>query len=234
MKVDDRRDLVVARLEPSLGPLLHNPTRGQFLLPNIPRYGPFLGEWSLIYERFGVPADIGLAQAILESGLNGTARSKANALGLCQWLRRNWQTLDRLSPVTIEAYNQTTQASYCAAYLSILATMYGSFIPALSEHHSGGVNVGRALINGERLGGATPQEQYFKGSQFAHDLRAVDLQVIAISTAPTASARSATPRWCSATAPRSRASVPRSRRSASTRCARARPSSWARSRAARN
>ena len=178
VKLDDRRDLAVARLEPSLGPLLHNPTRGQFLLPNIPRYGPFLGEWSLIYERFGVPADIGLAQAILESGLKGTARSKANALGLCQWLRRNWQTLDRLSPVTIEVYNQTTQASYCAAYLSILATMYGSFIPALSEHHSGGVNVGRALINGERLGGATPQEQYFKGSQFAHDLRAVDLTAL--------------------------------------------------------
>jgi hypothetical protein len=38
------------------------------------------------------------------------------------------------------------------------------------------VNVGRTLINGERLGGATPQERYFKGSQFAHDLRAVDLK----------------------------------------------------------
>lgn len=176
IKLDDRRDLVVRRLEPSLGPLLHNPTRGQFLLPNIPRYGPFLGEWSRIYERFGVPADIGLAQAILESGLKGTARSRSNALGLCQWLRRNWQVLDRLSPVTIEAFNQTTQASYCAAYLSILSTMYGSFIPALSEHHSGGVNVGRTLINGERLGGATPQEQYFMGSQFAHQLRAVDLK----------------------------------------------------------
>ena len=176
VRVDDRRDLVVARLAPAIGPLLHNPTRGAFLLPNIPKYGPFLDEWSLIYERFGVPADIGLAQAVLESGLNGTARSRANALGLCQWLRRNWQTLDRLSPVKIEVYNQTTQAGYCAAYLSILSTMYGSFIPALSEHHSGGVNVGRTLINGERLGGATPQERYFKGSQFAHDLRAVDLQ----------------------------------------------------------
>jgi hypothetical protein len=176
VRVDDRRDLVTARLEPALGPLVHNPTRGAFLLPNIPKYGPFLGEWGAIYERFGVPADIGLAQAVLESGLNGTARSRANALGLCQWLRRNWQALDRLSPVKIEAYNQTTQAAYCAAYLSILSTMYGSFIPALSEHHSGGVNVGRTLINGERLGGATPQERYFKGSQFAHDLRAVDLQ----------------------------------------------------------
>lgn len=173
--LDDRRDLVVRRLEPTVGPLLSNPTRGQFLSPNIPRYGPFVGEWGLIYERFGVPADIGLAQAVLESGLNGTARSRASALGLCQWLRRNWQTLNRLSPETIEAYNQTTQAPYCAAYLSILATMYGSFIPALSEHHAGGVNVGRAIINGQRLGGTTAREQYFMGSQFAKDLRSIAL-----------------------------------------------------------
>lgn len=175
-RLDDRRDLVVRRLEPTTGPVLHNPTRGQFLIPNVPRYGPFLAEWSLIYERFGVPADIGLAQAILESGLNGTARSRSNALGLCQWLKRNWQFLDRLSPAVLEAYDQTTQAPYCAAYLSILATMYGSFIPALSEHHSGGVNVGRVVINGERLGGTTTPEQYFIGSQFARDLRAVDLR----------------------------------------------------------
>jgi hypothetical protein len=175
-RLDDRRDLVVRRLEPEVGSLVHNPTRGQFLLPNVSNYGPFLDEWSLIYERFGVPAEIGLAQAILESGLKGTARSRANALGLCQWLRRNWQYLDRLSPAVIEAYNQTTQAPYCAAYLSVLATMYGTFIPALSEHHSGGVNVGRALINGERLGGATTREQYMMGSQFAQDLRGVALR----------------------------------------------------------
>ena len=93
-------------------------------MPNVPLYGPFVKEWGAIYERFGVPADIGLAQAVLESGFDGTARSKANALGLCQWLRRNWQVLDDLSPVKIEAYNQTTQAPYCAAYLSILSTMY--------------------------------------------------------------------------------------------------------------
>jgi hypothetical protein len=175
-RLDDRRDLVVRLLEPEVGSLVHNPTRGQFLLPNVPNYGPFLDEWSLIYERFGVPAEVGLAQAILESGLKGTARSRANALGLCQWLRRNWQFLDRLSPAVIEAYNQTTQAPYCAAYLSVLATMYGTFIPALSEHHSGGVNVGRALINGERLGGATTREQYMMGSQFAQDLRGVALR----------------------------------------------------------
>jgi hypothetical protein len=54
--------------------------------------------------------------------------------------------------------------------------MYGTFIPALSEHHSGGVNVGRALINGERLGGATTREQYMMGSQFAQELRGVALR----------------------------------------------------------
>ena len=50
--------------------------------------------------------------------------------------------LDRLDANVIEAQNQTTQAPYCAAYLTVLATKYGSFIPALSEHHTGGANVG--------------------------------------------------------------------------------------------
>ena len=90
-----------------------------------------------------MPAEIGLAQAVLESGLDGTARSRANALGFCQFLRRNWDTLIACRRRMIEPFNQTTQAPYCAAYVSVLATMYGSFIPALSEHHSGGVNVGR-------------------------------------------------------------------------------------------
>lgn len=170
-KLDDRREEVVRLLTPITGPLVHNQTRGQFLLPNAQRYGSFLKEWGAIYERFGVPAEIGLAQAILESGLDGRARSRARALGFCQFLSRNWQFMNKLAPVTIEAFNQTTQAPYCAAYLTILATMYDSFIPALSEHHAGGVNVGRTVINGERLGGVGLREQYFKGSDFATSLR---------------------------------------------------------------
>lgn len=175
-RLDDRRDLVATLLEPMAGPIIHNPTRGLFLLPNAQRYGAFLGEWGAIYERFGVPAEIGLAQAILESGLDGRARSNARAVGFCQWLTRNWDHLNRLTPHVIEAFNQTTQAPYCAAYLSILATMYGSFIPALSEHHAGGVNVGRIVINGERLGGESAREQYFMGATFARDLRGVSLR----------------------------------------------------------
>ena len=176
VKLDDRRDLVVSRLEPAIGPLVHNPTRGQFLLPNVPLYGPFVKEWGAIYERLACPPTSAWRRR--SSNPASTARRgrrpmRSDFASGCGATGRCW-TICR--PSSIEAYNQTTQAPYCAAYLSILSTMYGSFIPALSEHHSGGVNVGRTLINGERLGGATTQEQYFKGSQFAHDLRAVDLK----------------------------------------------------------
>jgi hypothetical protein len=169
--LSDRREEVAKRLEPVAGPLLHNPTRGLFLLPNAKRYGNFLTDWGAIYERFGAPADLGLAQALIESGLNGTIRSEARAIGFCQWLSSNWNQMKRLSPHVIEGHNQTTQAPYCAAYLTVLATKYGSFIPALSEHHSGGTNVGRQLINGERLGGPDTRTQYFLGAELTRDIR---------------------------------------------------------------
>ena len=173
--LDDRRTRMAEWLEPVVGPVLHNPTRGDFLLPNARRYGRFLGEWAAIYERFGVPGQLGLSQALIESGLAGDRRSEARAVGFCQWLQTNWKRLNKLAPEVIEANNQTTQAPYCAAYLAVLATKYGSYIPALSDHHSGGVNVGRVLINGERLGGTTTREQYLLGSKLVRDLRRIDL-----------------------------------------------------------
>jgi hypothetical protein len=173
--LDDRRDLVAELLEDAVGPVVHNPTRGLFVAPNARLYGGFLEEWSRIYERFGVPAEIGLAQALVESGLSGTRRSEARAVGFCQFLESNLRRLNRLAPYVIEGRNQTAQAPYCAAYLSILSAKYGSFIPALSDHHSGGTNVGRTLINGARLGGDGVRQQYFMGSQLARDLRQIDL-----------------------------------------------------------
>jgi hypothetical protein len=171
--LSERREQVALVLERHAGPVLHNSTRGDALVPNAVRYGGFLSEWSAIYERFGVPADIGLAQVILESGLNGKRRSEANAVGFCQWLQKNWKRLNHFSPTPIEGLNQTTQAPYCAAYLSVLATKYGSFIPALSEHNAGGTNVGRTLISGEHLGAHDVRARYFLGSKLALDLRAL-------------------------------------------------------------
>jgi hypothetical protein len=170
-RLRERREQVALLLEDAAGPVLHNSTRGDALLMNARRYGPFLAEWGAIYERFGVPAEIGLAQVIFESGLHATRRSEANAVGFCQWLQKNWKRLNYFSPTPIEGRNQTTQAPYCAAYLSVLATKYGSFIPALSEHNAGGTNVGRALITGGYLGAGDVRTRYFLGSRLALDLR---------------------------------------------------------------
>ena len=170
-KLDERREQVALLMERAAGPVLHNSTRGDALNMNTPRYGQLLAEWGAIYERFGVPAEIGLAQVIFESGLSGTRRSNANAIGFCQWQRKNWKRLSYFTSITIQDRNQTTQAPYCAAYLSVLATKYGSFIPALSEHNAGGTNVGRALIAGEYLGGEDVRTRYLLGSQLARDLR---------------------------------------------------------------
>ena len=175
-RLRDRRREVEELLTEAFGPVIQNRTRGRFLSRHAARHADFLQEWGAIYERFGVPAEIGLAQAIVESGLYGRARSRARALGFCQWLPRNWNRLKRLSPYVIEGYNQTTQAPFCAAYLTILTTMYDSFIPALSEHHAGGVNVGRTVLNGRRLGGQDTREQYFLGSDFARALRDISVR----------------------------------------------------------
>src|SRR5687768_16776609 len=108
--IDDRRELVAGLLGEVVGPVVHNPTRGLFVLPNARRYGGFLEEWAKIYERFGVPPDVGLAQALVESGLNGTRRSEARAVGFCQFLDVNLKRLNRLAPYVIEGRNQTSQA----------------------------------------------------------------------------------------------------------------------------
>ncbi|HSG67047.1 MAG TPA: hypothetical protein VLD39_18715 [Gammaproteobacteria bacterium] len=161
----ERREDTARLLEQAAGPVLYHETRGSFIAKGAERYGSLLAEWAAIFERFGVPAELGLAQGLVESGLRGRVRSAAEAIGFCQWLAQNWARLQQLSPAVIEAYNQTTQVPYCAAHLAVLAAKYGSFIPALSEHHAGGVNVGRTIINGQFAGGNDIRERYFLGAE---------------------------------------------------------------------
>jgi hypothetical protein len=161
----DRREAMAERLTQAAGPVLYNATRGSFIAEGTERYGSFLTEWGSIFERFAVPAEVGLAQVLVESGLKGRIRSEAEAIGFCQWLPGNWERLQALSPHVIEAYNQTTQAPYCAAHLAILATKYGSLIPALSEHHAGALNVGRTIVNGDFAGGNDVRDRYCLGAE---------------------------------------------------------------------
>lgn len=161
-----RRRREAARvLAQAAGPVVHHATRGSFIAEGAERYAGFLAEWGAIFERFGVPAELGLAQGLVESGLKGRIRSEADAIGFCQWLPRNWSRLQRLSPDVIEAQNQTTQVPYCAAHLAILAMKYGSFVPALSEHHAGGLNVGRTIVNGGFAGGENVRSRYLLGAE---------------------------------------------------------------------
>ena len=163
-RLAERSDRTAKLLDPLVGPVLYNVARGTFIAEGTEQFGGFLAEWGAIFERFGVPADIGLAQALVESGLEGNIRSDAEAIGFCQWLPQNWARLQQSSPYVIEAANQTTQVPYCAAHLTILATKYGSLIPALSEHHAGSLNVGRTIMNGDFAGGDDVRERYFLGA----------------------------------------------------------------------
>ncbi|MDX1562751.1 MAG: hypothetical protein R3305_07475, partial [Gammaproteobacteria bacterium] len=174
-RLSEIRDETASLLTESAGPVVYHETRGSFIEVGADKYGGFLAEWGAIFERFGIPAEIGLAQALVESGLRGRIRSPAYAVGFCHWLPRNWDRLERLSPYVIEAYNQTTQAPYCAAHLAILTAKYGSLIPALSEHHAGGINVARALHNGEFAGGDEVRDRYFLGAELTLLIRRIRL-----------------------------------------------------------
>ena len=162
--LDERRDEVARLLEQAAGPVLHNPTRGNFLLPNAQRYGRFLSEWGAIYERFGVPAEVGLAQVILESGLNGTRRSEANAVGFCQWLQGNWKRLNRLSPAEIEGLLSERTAALVTSH--VLFT-------------SGAVQDVARLSSAARRAGAVSIVDAYQGTgQLPTDVRSIGCDVL--------------------------------------------------------
>ena len=175
-RLDPRRDQVAAILEQAAGPVVHNPTRGYFVGPNELQYGGFLKEWSAIYERFGVPAEIGLAQALLESGFNGTRRSRAGAIGFCQLLAVNWNRLKRLSP-HVDRGAQPDDAGAALRGVSddsrhALRVVHPRAVRTPQRRHS---TSAASSSTAGRLGGGDVRDRYFIGSQFARDLRRIAL-----------------------------------------------------------
>src|SRR5690606_30433686 len=59
--LNERREETARLLAEAAGPVVHHSTRGTFIEAGTKRFGTFLSEWGRIFERFGVPAEIGLA-----------------------------------------------------------------------------------------------------------------------------------------------------------------------------
>ena len=93
--------------------------------------------------RIGVPKEIN--SFVLTVG--ATANQNGTAL---------YEGVTVLFLAQLAGVDLTIPQQLMVVYLAVLGTKYGSFIPALSEHNSGGTNVGRTLINAgavDKVGG---------------------------------------------------------------------------------
>jgi hypothetical protein len=145
-------------------------------------------------------AEVGLAQAILESGLDGRARSRARAIGFCQFLSRNWAFLNKLTPVVVlEAYNQTTQAP-------VLRCLPVDPCHDVRQLHSGAFGTSRRRRQ-RRDGRDQRRAAGWHGLpravlprvQLRLESSEISFSDIATCSRPTDTSRLSMPRWCSAT-----------------------------------
>ena len=161
--------------------------------------GCFLVERGVIDQRFGVPADIGLAQVILESGLNGTRRSEANAVGFCQWLQEELEAAERLLTDTHRGEETRRRRPPTAPQTCPCSRPRTPVHPRASEHNAGGTNVGRTLINGEHLGAEDVRARYFWAPSWPATWARRRATQTSTCIELMARARISTPKWSSAT-----------------------------------
>lgn len=159
-EVDVEWDLTVTRnerVEDWIGFLNgRNAERTRLWLERSGRYGPMIQ--SALRER-GMPQDL-LYLALIESGFSTTARSKAAAVGMWQFIEETGKRYGLTVNSEIDERRDPLKATHAALdYLQELYDRFGSWYLAAAAYNTGENRVDRILR--ERVGGARGHDSLF-------------------------------------------------------------------------
>lgn len=98
-----------------------------------------------ILDQYNMPKELKV-MAIIESGLNPVARSRANAKGIWQFMFRTALQYDlKITSFVDERYDPIKSTHAAAKYLSDAYTIFGDWVLAISSYNCGAGNVNKAI-----------------------------------------------------------------------------------------
>ena len=98
-----------------------------------------------ILDQYNMPKELKV-MAIIESGLNPVARSRANAKGIWQFMFRTALQYDlKITSFVDERYDPIKSTHAAAKYLSDAYTIFGDWALAISSYNCGAGNVNKAI-----------------------------------------------------------------------------------------